>query len=114
MVNSLEQTTARSLLDYCARREGATRGLGCVTKVERVAVEGYGKHLRIETFGSHDTGARTTLVLGHTDTVHPRGSLAARPLREESGRVFAPGIFDMKSGCAVALEALRACDELRL
>jgi glutamate carboxypeptidase len=53
-------------------------------------------------------------LLGHTDTVHPRGSLAARPLREEGGRVFAPGIFDMKSGCAVALEALRACDELGL
>ncbi|MFN2599296.1 MAG: M20 family metallopeptidase [Pyrinomonadaceae bacterium] len=97
-----------SLLEEAARR------LRCVTKDERVAVAGYGEHLRFEAFGAGDAGARTTLILGHTDTVHPRGSLAARPFREEGGRVFAPGIFDMKSGCAVALGALRACEELKL
>jgi glutamate carboxypeptidase len=94
--------------------EDAARRIECVTNVERINVEGYGEHVRIEAFGSNDASARTTLLLGHTDTVHPRGSLAARPLREDGGRVFAPGIFDMKSGCAVALEALRACDELQL
>jgi glutamate carboxypeptidase len=54
------------------------------------------------------------LLLGHTDTVHPRGTLAARPWRESGGRIYAPGVFDMKAGCAVVLEALRACSALGL
>jgi glutamate carboxypeptidase len=44
--------------------------------------------------------------------VHPRGSLAERPWRESDGKIFAPGVFDMKASCAVALEALRACSVL--
>lgn len=145
MIAALDKSTARRLLEHCARGEAETfalirslveqespsgdeegsraivglleeaaRRVRCVTKVERAAVAGYGEHVRIEAFGSNDASARTTLLLGHTDTVHPRGSLAERPLREEDRRVYAPGIFDMKSGCAVALEALRACEELRL
>jgi glutamate carboxypeptidase len=89
--------------------EREARGIEAVSGVARVGVEDYGEHLLIEAFGSGGGDGRTTLLLGHTDTVHPRGSLAARPLREEGGRVHGPGIFDMKSGCAVALEALRAC-----
>jgi glutamate carboxypeptidase len=94
--------------------EESARALDCVTNVSRVLVNGYGEHLRVEAFASNGDGARTTLLLGHTDTVHPRGSIIERPLREEDGRIYAPGIFDMKSGCAVALEALRACVELKL
>jgi glutamate carboxypeptidase len=104
--------------------EETARGISCVESVLHLLVEDYGEHLRIEAFtsgtrsdggnDSDDNDARTTLLLGHTDTVHPRGSLGERPLREEGGRVYAPGIFDMKSGCVIALEALRACVELKL
>jgi glutamate carboxypeptidase len=94
--------------------EREARGIEAVSNVTRVAVEDYGEHLLLEAFGPSGGDGRTTLLLGHTDTVHPRGSLAARPLREEGGRVYGPGIFDMKSGCAVALEALRACAELKI
>lgn len=69
----------------------------------------YGTHLLIHAFGDGNRDAPTTLILGHTDTVHPRGSIFARPWREESGRVYGPGIFDMKANCALALESLRAC-----
>ncbi|MDT7541475.1 MAG: glutamate carboxypeptidase [Acidobacteriota bacterium] len=94
--------------------EETARGLRCVESIARITVENYGEHLRVEAF-ARDTGhERTTLLLGHTDTVHPRGTIGARPVREEEGRVYGPGIFDMKSGCIVALEALRACDELGL
>jgi len=34
------------------------------------------------------------------------------PLREEDGRLYGPGIFDMKSGIAVAMLAIRALDEV--
>src|SRR5947208_5841892 len=87
----------------------AARNLPGVTTVERLPVENYGEHLRVHLYADDPRATRTTLLLGHTDTVHPRGSLAARPLREHEGRSYGPGIFDMKANCALALEALRAC-----
>ncbi|HVG20106.1 MAG TPA: M20 family metallopeptidase [Blastocatellia bacterium] len=52
------------------------------------------------------------LVVGHLDTVWPTGTLAARPFRIEDDRAFGPGIFDMKSGVALAAFAMRAIKEL--
>ena len=74
----------------------------------------YGAHLLIRACGEHERDAPTTLILGHTDTVHPRGSIQERPWREEDGRVYGPGIFDMKANCALAIESLRACASLKL
>src|SRR5436305_1110226 len=90
----------------------AARALRPVASVERVAAQNdYGEHLLLRAFTEGATDeARAILLLGHTDTVHPRGTLAERPWRETEGRIYAPGIFDMKANCAVALEALRACD----
>jgi glutamate carboxypeptidase len=48
------------------------------------------------------------LVLGHLDTVHPVGTLAALPWRIEGGRAYGPGILDMKGGNVVALAAIEA------
>jgi glutamate carboxypeptidase len=45
-------------------------------------------------------------VIGHFDTVHPAGSLAANPFRVEDGWVCGPGIFDMKGGIVQGLAAL--------
>ncbi|MBV9926627.1 MAG: M20 family metallopeptidase [Acidobacteria bacterium] len=82
---------------------------------ERVsAPDGYGEHFILRAFDNPSAGARPLLLLGHTDTVHPRGTLAARPWRETEGRIYAPGVYDMKAACAAALEALRACVELGL
>ena len=92
----------------------AARNLPGVTTVERIPVEHYGEHLRIHLYADDPRDTRTTLLLGHTDTVHPRGSLALRPWRESEGRIYGPGIFDMKANCALALEALRACASVGL
>jgi glutamate carboxypeptidase len=89
-------------------------GIAEVENVERIEHGDYGVHLRARAFGGGEGGDRTTLILGHTDTVHARGSLAERPWREEGGRLYGPGVFDMKAGCVVAAEALRACSELGL
>ncbi|HWS86986.1 MAG TPA: M20 family metallopeptidase [Pyrinomonadaceae bacterium] len=78
------------------------------------APHGYGEHFVLRAFDDPSTGERPLLLLGHTDTVHPRGTLAARPWREAEGRIYAPGVYDMKAACAVALEAIRACAELSL
>ncbi|MGH9941187.1 MAG: M20 family metallopeptidase [Pyrinomonadaceae bacterium] len=91
------------------------RGIDGVNFVERIVNPNYGEHLRVRAFDDGDAAAaRPTVIIGHTDTVHEHGSLAARPWREESGRLYAPGIFVMKANCVLALEALRACTTLGL
>ena len=88
----------------------AAESLAGVASVERIsAPDGYGEHLVLRAFDNAPTEGRPLLLLGHTDTVHPRGTLAARPWRETEGRIYAPGIYDMKAACAVALYAIRAC-----
>src|SRR6185437_13042785 len=47
------------------------------------------------------------LVMGHFDTVHPVGTLAMLPFRRHGERCFGPGIYDMKGGNYLALEAIR-------
>jgi len=92
----------------------AARGISAITSVERIPAEKYGEHLRIQAFAEARAREKPVLVLGHTDTVHQLGSVAARPWRVESGRAYGPGIFDMKANCALALESIRACAALNL
>nr|WP_172295462.1 M20/M25/M40 family metallo-hydrolase [Pseudoruegeria sp. HB172150] len=55
-----------------------------------------------------ETHAPGILILSHLDTVHPLGSLAgAVPWRRDGDKAHGPGLFDMKSGAYLALEALR-------
>ena len=95
--------------------ESAARVIPSVSSVERVAAPDCGEHLLIRAFCEEAKGTGATLILGHTDTVHPRGTLAAqRGLRTEGDRLYGPGIFDMKASCAIALEALRCLTTLAL
>ena len=55
--------------------------------------------------GDGDGGA---LLLGHLDTVWPKGSLEELPFRMSGDQVRGPGVFDMKAGIAVALSVLPA------
>ncbi|MGH9527386.1 MAG: M20/M25/M40 family metallo-hydrolase, partial [Terriglobales bacterium] len=52
------------------------------------------------------------LLLGHLDTVYPRGTAAQMPWREQDGRFYGPGVMDMKGGIALAWLALRAMQDL--
>src|SRR3989454_2478256 len=88
----------------------SARSIGAVTSIDRIASESYGCHLRLHAFNSAGPKSPPLVILGHTDTVHLRGSLASRPWRVEGSRIYGPGIFDMKANCALALEALRACE----
>lgn len=85
----------------------AAAGISQVTTIERVASENYGEHLRVTAFG--ESREKPIVILGHTDTVHPIGSLNQRPWRVEGNRAYGPGVFDMKANCALALELIRAC-----
>ncbi len=54
---------------------------------------------------------RPVLLLGHLDTVWPVGTLAKMPFKTRGGKVFGPGVLDMKAGVAMALSALRILKE---
>jgi glutamate carboxypeptidase len=87
----------------------AAGSIGAINSIERIASEDFGEHILIRAF-ANNSGEKPLLILGHTDTVHPRGSVKEWPWRTEGNRVYGPGIFDMKVNCALVLEALRACE----
>jgi glutamate carboxypeptidase len=80
-------------------------GLGAA--VDRIAgPQGFGDCVRAR-LPHRKAGEPGILVMAHLDTVHPVGTLTRMPFRREGGRCFGPGIFDMKGGFYLALEAAR-------
>ena len=73
-------------------------------RVQRLPRAEAGDHV-LARFGC---GTKQVLVLGHYDTVWEVGTLSRRPLRAEGGRLYGPGVFDMKAGLALGMLALRA------
>lgn len=78
--------------------------------VERVHAEGRGTHLILRTH--RDKPGDPAMVLGHIDTVHPRGSKKKNPTRIEDGRLYGCGTFDMKANIALLLDVFGAMKEL--
>jgi glutamate carboxypeptidase len=75
-------------------------------RVEVIQNQNTGNHI-ISRCGS---GGDNILLLCHTDTVFPVGTLEKMPYREVDGKIFGPGVLDMKAGIAICLSAL---DELK-
>jgi glutamate carboxypeptidase len=101
---------SRAVVDLLT--QNASR-LNCVDAIERVDVPEFGQHVLIKAFHKQSNAGQILLV-GHTDTVHARGSIDERPWRREADRIYGPGIFDMKANCALAIEVLRALSELNV
>jgi glutamate carboxypeptidase len=87
----------------------AAGSISAVNSVERITSEDFGEHVLIRAFAGKNDAA-PIVILGHTDTVHPRGAIKERPWRSEGNRIYGPGVFDMKANIALALEVLRACE----
>jgi glutamate carboxypeptidase len=84
-------------------------------KIKRHKQKAYGDVLELR-FGPARSKRGRVLMLGHLDTVWPIGTLAKMPWREAEGKLWGPGVLDMKAGVAMALEAvsaLRALDQER-
>jgi glutamate carboxypeptidase len=78
------------------------------SNVRRLAGGRFGDHLRCEfRLAGAQPSAGQVLVLAHSDTVWPLGTLDQMPFREEGGRLWGPGVLDMKSGIAMFLYAVR-------
>lgn len=54
---------------------------------------------------------KNVMIIGHLDTVFPKGTAAARPFTKKDGKAFGPGVLDMKSGITIALFALQSLAE---
>jgi glutamate carboxypeptidase len=64
----------------------------------------------MKTPGKKKTGQ--VLALGHSDTVWPMGTLKKMPFREAGGRLWGPGVLDMKAGIAFFIYAVQGLREL--
>jgi glutamate carboxypeptidase len=102
-------STTKPAVDRCGQAvERYLRDVGArVTRLPRRTV---GDHLLAEI----GCGDRQVLLLGHFDTVWDEGQLQRMPLEVRDGRLYGPGVYDMKGGLAIAMLALRALTELGL
>ena len=80
---------------------------GLDVTVERVpGKSGFADNLIVRNAAAGD--GKGILILSHIDTVHPIGTLAGPlPFRRDGDRLYGPGLFDMKGGAYLALEAFR-------
>jgi glutamate carboxypeptidase len=80
--------------------------LGGKVRVHRA--EKFGNHLEIRFKAARAGNSKPVLLLGHTDTVYPIGTISKMPFRVTKGRVFGPGVLDMKGGIALMLHVIEA------
>jgi len=100
----------KAAVDACARllaSEWRQRG----ARVQLIPQKHRGDQVRAE-LGSGRAGQ--IMVLGHTDTVYERGTLARMPFRVAQGRAWGPGTFDMKGGLVLALYAAQALQQAKV
>jgi glutamate carboxypeptidase len=92
----------KAAVDRCGDALAATlTALGA--DVQHFVQRERGNHVRAE----FDGNGAPILLLGHFDTVWSVGQLERMPLQEKDGRLYGPGIFDMKAGIGVAMLAVR-------
>jgi len=105
-----EESCLNEIANFVA---GQLQALGA--KIDLFAHPGFGSHLRACFDFGRGRSLPKLLLIGHLDTVWPIGTLQRLPFRlTPEGTAHGPGIFDMKSGIAIAIEALRAIKSLDL
>jgi glutamate carboxypeptidase len=97
-----DASAVNRMLDLAAR-EMAVMG----ASIEPVAGrQGFGGCVRAK-FPHAKLGEPGILIAGHLDTVHPVGTIEKLKWRRDGNKCYGPGIFDMKGGNYLALEAIR-------
>ena len=75
--------------------------------VTTTAIKDHGDVLKAHVSGSSGAG-RPVVLMGHRDTVFPKGEAARRPFRIEGERAYGPGVADMKAGLVMNAFVLAA------
>jgi glutamate carboxypeptidase len=100
----------KAAVDEAARRVAElVASLGGRVRMHRQKLFGDVLELR---FGPVRSRRKPVLLLGHLDTVWPLGTLQTMPWRKSEGRIFGPGVLDMKAGVVMALAAIRALGQV--
>ncbi len=66
--------------------------------VDTIGIETHGDAYRATVSAPGQTGNRPILLMGHRDTVFPKGEVSRRPFFIKDGRAYGPGVADMKAG----------------
>jgi glutamate carboxypeptidase len=87
-----------------------------IAKARTFSSERFGRHVRLEFTlpGKNKDKEKQILGIGHADTVWPLGTLRAMPFKQDNGRLWGPGVLDMKSGLAFFVFAARMLIKLDL
>jgi glutamate carboxypeptidase len=83
-----------------------------IAAAKRIRSKCRGDHLRLEFKLPGRRKEGQILGLGHSDTVWPMGTLRHMPFQLSKGRLWGPGVLDMKSGLALFITAARMLREL--
>jgi len=97
---SHDAVRSREVVDWV---ESQFRSTGAELEFERQTCAD-GEHLVIRAFPGE---GKHTMLLGHTDTVHPVGTNKLNPTRIEGDKFYGCGIFDMKANIVLMIEAMR-------
>jgi glutamate carboxypeptidase len=113
----------QSLLQQLVEIESPSNDQAAVDRVgARVAEEARRLGAQVEVVPNAETGGHVIsrfpsadgliqggiLLLCHMDTVFPLGTLADMPFREADGKLYGPGVLDMKAGIVIALAAVES------
>jgi len=107
----------KSLLKTLVETESPSHDKSAVDRVGAIVAERsreLGAHVEIiqgRDAGNHvlsrwGDGENGILLLCHMDTVFPLGTLARMPFVEADGKIFGPGVLDMKAGIVISLAAI--------
>jgi len=114
-------TDISALSAWLACESPTTHPAGVNAMMDLVAAEVAGLPISVERLPGRDglgdslilragpqTGQPALAVMSHLDTVHPLGTAAADlPVRVEGDRLYGPGVYDMKGGAWLALQAFK-------
>jgi len=87
-----------------------------IAKVKTFPGGRFGRNLLLtfQTAGPRRKKPGRVLGVGHSDTVWPVGTLKTMPWREAEGRLWGPGVFDMKAGLVLFISAMKTLQALDL
>jgi glutamate carboxypeptidase len=92
------EAVGRRLVEFYAEH-------GLVTALEEHADYAPAIHVRLD---DTRTNEKPVVLMGHRDTVFPKGEAARRPFRIDNGRAYGPGVTDMKAGLVMNAFVLAA------